>query len=324
MAAPIAAKPTARVVILNPPPPNLLNTAISANMPAIPANPLIILSVSISPNCFIACDNTTKAPDSINIAVALLKLRLPNLAAAKNNANSVNTPIIANNPALNVSASISPNCLSALAITCKAAPNIIKLADVFASPLDEVLNSLTANTIVPSAVARPTSPVTISPILIVDKVFNAPASISIAVAINIIEALVFISPLMLPTLFMAIIANVNSPNTTAIPANAVAKRAGSILDNTNKDAANIPIAAANLINVPAFKEFWYAVKESLTPSNTSLTFSPIPLNESNTPVKSSPIPLNLSNKSFNTLNIPTPANVLPIFVIVSKLIEPIA
>ena len=100
-------------------------------------------------------------------------LRLPNLAAAKNRANSLNTIAKANNPEPNVSASILPSNFNAPAIVIIAIPNTTRLLDVEASFLHDLLNNLVAEAIVSIITPRPSSPVSICSRLIEDIIFKA-------------------------------------------------------------------------------------------------------------------------------------------------------
>ena len=111
------ANPAPTAIKLKPPPPNLENNAISAKMPAIPANPFIIVSGSIFPNPSTASFNTNNAADKIKTPAADVMLSPPNLAPAMNNANSPNNIAIAPKPVPNTSASIDPIFSNALAIT---------------------------------------------------------------------------------------------------------------------------------------------------------------------------------------------------------------
>ena len=108
---------TPRPIIVNPPALIAPNKAISANIPAIPANPTIIASGSIFPNPSTASFNTNNAADRIKIPVADVIPNPPNLAPTMNIANSLNNIPIAPKPVPNTSASIDPIFSNALAIT---------------------------------------------------------------------------------------------------------------------------------------------------------------------------------------------------------------
>ena len=145
----------------------------------------------------------TKAVDNTNIALAVVRLRLPNFAAAKKPANSANNTAKVNSPPPIVSASILPSSFNAPAITINATPNITRPLAVRPSFAPTPSNFLTAVTINPNTTANPTSPVTISPILIVDRTFKAPARTNIATDILINDVAtpnVFLIP---PTLAIA-------------------------------------------------------------------------------------------------------------------------
>ena len=116
-AFPIIFNAIPRPIIVTPPALIAPNKAISANIPAIPANPIIIESGSMFPNPSTASFNTNNAADKIKIPVADVIPSPPNLAPTMNSANSPNNTPIANNPAPNTSASIDPIFSNALAIT---------------------------------------------------------------------------------------------------------------------------------------------------------------------------------------------------------------
>ena len=145
-------------------------------IPAIPAKPLMIVPVSRLPNIFTACDSITRAAANINTAAAVLVLRFPNLANAKKPANSNSTAAMANKPPPRVSASILPSNFNAPAIPINATLNINKADAVCLRPLCLPSKAFIEKLRAISNPAKPTSPVSISPISMVDRIFIATES----------------------------------------------------------------------------------------------------------------------------------------------------
>ena len=108
---------TPNPIIVNPPALIVPNKAISDNIPAIPANPIMIASGSRFPNPSTASFNTSNAADKIKIPVADVTPSPPNLAPTINIANSANSIPIAPKPVPKTSASIDPIFSNAPAIT---------------------------------------------------------------------------------------------------------------------------------------------------------------------------------------------------------------
>ena len=74
--------------------------------------------------------------------------------------------------------------------------------------------------------------------------------------------------MLLPAIFSNIaIAPINSPNKTVMATNAEVKRLGSIIDNTNREAASTPMAIAIFFKVSAFTLCCRLSKESFTVPN---------------------------------------------------------
>ena len=160
---------------------------------------------------------------------------------------------MANKPLPIASASILPNCLIALAITCNAAPNTIKPLDVLDKPLESPFSNLTAANMTPSDAVIPNIPFTISCGPKSDNTFKAVDSNSTDAPIPInTPAIPLNNPNPLPFISAKDIA-VNSASNTVIPPNAGSNLLLSIDAIITIAPANIAIAPAILISLSVCK-----------------------------------------------------------------------
>ena len=326
-AAAIIVNPVPVAINLPEPEVNLMNAAISNRAAPMPANPLISPSVFIDAKFSTALANMTNAADNANIPAPLPKLNLAPFIIFINAAiSSIATPA-AVNPLVNCSTFKSPNFSTASAITINAAANITKAPAVFRMFLDEVSISFVAVHNINIEPAIPANPFAISPhcnperfLTAADITNNAADIASIAPAIPVI--LPNAAPLV--TAIRPYIAATISANSIVTPTKPFDSSSVSRFDNTNKAAANIPIADAIFSNVPAFKLFWYASNDSLTAVKVSLMF----LNAPPKFLNAFPASLNmLSKDSITFLNAPNAPPAKAVFTtpnIALKFIVPIA
>ena len=257
IAADIIVKPTPNPIKFNPPPPNLENNAISAKMPAIPANPFIIVSGSILPKPSTAFFITNNAADIIKSPVADVIPSLSNLHTRINIANSANNTPSVTKPEPITSGSIEPSFSNASAITIIAAPNITRPVAVDASLLEFLPNNFADATASPITTVNPKIPVSNCFGSSFPNFSIAAANINIDVENDKKNAEILIPPPPITSNLSIITkAATNSTMAAVIPANPIASLSPSMDEISNNAPANMAIAPAIFIKVLAFKSFW--------------------------------------------------------------------
>ena len=165
----------------------------------------------------------------------------------------------------------------------------------------ELLANFESATIAPIAIAirlaTPATPFPIPSKSKPDRDFKADARIRIAADIPIIRVAILLAPLISSSNLSNIFRDpISSPKHTVMAVRAVASLSSSILDNTHKDAARIPIEIAMFLIMSAFMLFCHASKESPTVPRTSLidpTNPPVTLSTSLKPLIHFLIPNNI-------------------------------
>ena len=148
---------------------------------------------------------------------------------------------------------MSPNDLIAFENISIETDNVINPFDAifafFSNPDSTFINTKSS----PITPAMPRSPFARPDQLILEILFKDTDNISIAVLNPIIKEIDFVTPDISSENFVNILIDPrSSPNSTEIPASALANLSPSIVAIINNDAARIAIAFAICINVPAF------------------------------------------------------------------------
>ena len=251
--------------------------------PAKAVNPIAISLKDMLPMIFMAVPKIISADANPIIPTALRAMSLGSKRAAM--IKTVKPPAKAVNP-LPISSQDMPPMIF------MAAANINTANDKVLIAFDVLLICLSGNIYVAviKTVKPPAKAVNPLPISSQDRplmIFMAAANIRRATDKLIIAlATLFISPSSLPSIILvnADIAIINSANKVVIATKELVSFSESISDNTNREAAKIPIATAMVFRVRALIEPVNALRASLTPPNMSFILSRKPPASSNIPL----------------------------------------
>ena len=247
----------------------LVNIANSANKAPTPTKPFLSSSHFNPANITTALAKVfTEEAKANSLAAPFPDSPLPNILL--DIATEVDNAIIPANEVFNLSLGISVNLDTATVNITRAPANAINPIEllVILAPIFVITALYTPNVVINVAIAP--IAINISGVFIPAKVLTATDNISKADA-KLNKPLGPLPPLV--NLFIVIILPDKSTNKVPMAPKAGINSSTLIFDNTNTDAAIIPIATPIFNSISAFKLFWYPSNESFIPSIVSQTLS---------------------------------------------------